>query len=126
MTEITDVLRECWAGENCYICFKEFDNAEDKKVIDHCHYTGLYQGAGHKNWNLKYWIAHHISIEFHKLIGYDAPLFLKERGKKFKRDDTGVIAGNKEKYNSFNVKNNVKLVGVKTIKKYLRIFSWGL
>lgn len=48
-------------------------------------------------------------------------LFIKELGKKFNKDDTKVIAENKEKYNRFSVEINVKLAGV--ISKYLRIFS---
>ena len=48
----------------------------------------------------------------HNLSGYDAHLFIQELGKKFNRDDIGVIAENKEKYISFNVKINVKLAGV--------------
>ena len=45
--------------------------------------------------------------------GYDAHLFIKELGRKFNKDDIGVIAENKEKYISFNVKVNVKLAGGK-------------
>ena len=50
---------------------------------------------------------------FHNWSGYDAHLFIKELGRKFNKDDIGVIAENKEKYISFNVKINVKLAGVK-------------
>ena len=50
---------------------------------------------------------------FHNLSGCDAHLFIKELGKKFNKKDIQVIAENKEKYISFNVKINVKLVGVK-------------
>ena len=50
---------------------------------------------------------------FHNLSGYDAHLFIKELGRKFNKDDIGLIAENKEKYISFNVKINVKLAGVK-------------
>ena len=50
---------------------------------------------------------------FHNLSGYDAHLFIKELGKKFNKDDIGVIAENKEKYISFNIKINIKLAGVK-------------
>ena len=50
---------------------------------------------------------------FHNLSGYDVHLFIKELGRKFNKDDIGVIAENKEKYISFNVKINVKLAGVK-------------
>ena len=49
---------------------------------------------------------------FHNLSGYDAHLFIKELGKMFNRDDIAVIAENKEKYISFNVKINVTLAGV--------------
>ena len=37
--------------EICYICKKEFDKSDKKhyKVRDHCHYTGRYRGAAHKN-----------------------------------------------------------------------------
>ena len=50
---------------------------------------------------------------FHELIGYDAHLFIKELGRKFNKDNIGVIGENKEKYTSFNIKINVKLAGVK-------------
>ena len=47
------------------------------------------------------------------MSGYDAHLFIKELGRRFNKNDIGVIAENKEKYISFNVKINVKLAGVK-------------
>ena len=50
---------------------------------------------------------------FHNLSGYDVHFFLKGPGKRFKKNDIGVIAENKEKYMSFNVKINVKLAGVR-------------
>ena len=50
---------------------------------------------------------------FHNLNVYDAHLFIKELGKKFNKDHIGVIAENKEKYISFNVKISVRLAGVK-------------
>ena len=40
-------------------------------------------------------------------------MFIKELGRRFNKNDIGVIAENKEKYISFNVKINVKLAGVK-------------
>ena len=92
--------REHEKVETCHICLKLFDDPENGKVGDHCHYTGLYQGAAHYKCNLKYRIPNHIPIVFHNLSGYDAHLFIKELGK-----DIGVIAENKEKYISFNVKS---------------------
>ena len=80
---------------------------------DHCHYTSLYRRAAHSNCNLKYWIPGYTAIAFHNLSGYDAHLFIKELGRRFKRKDIGVIVENKEKYISFNVKIKVKLAGVR-------------
>ena len=54
----------------------------------------------------------HIPIVFHNLSGYGAHLFIKELGRRFNKN-FGIIAENKEKYISFNVKINVKLAGVK-------------
>ena len=79
---------------------------------DHFHYTGLYRGAAHNNCNLKYQIPEYIPILFHNLSGYEAHLLIKELGRRFNKNDIGVIAENKEKYISFNVEINVKLAGV--------------
>ena len=114
MTMLTDVLkREHEVEEKCHICLREFNDPRNKKVRDHCHYTGLYRGAAHNNCNLKYRIPDYIPIVFHNLSGYDAHLFIKELGRRFNKNDIGVIAENKEKYISFNVKINVKLAGVR-------------
>ena len=43
MTRLTDESkREHEAGEKCHICLKEFNDLKNKKVRDHCHYTGEY------------------------------------------------------------------------------------
>ena len=65
---------------------------------------------------------------FHNLSGYDAHLFIKELGRKFNKNNIGVIAKNKEKYINFNVKINVKLVGMKNKdgKEFIEVFSLGL
>ena len=113
MTELTDVLkREHEAAQKCHICLKEFNDQQNRKVRGHCHYTGLYRGAAHNDCNLKYRMPDHIPNEFHNLSGYDVHLLIKELGKRFNKNDIRVIAENKEKYISFNVKINVKLAGV--------------
>ena len=44
VTERTNVLkREHKAAEKCHICLKEFNDPQNKKVRDHCHYTSLYR-----------------------------------------------------------------------------------
>ena len=113
MIELNDVLkREHKATQRCHICLKDFNEPRNKKVRDQCHYTGLYRGVTHNNYNLKYWTPDHILIVFHNLSGYDAHLFIKELGKMFNRNDIGIIAEIKEKYISFNVNINVKLAGM--------------
>ena len=70
MTKLTGVLkREHEAAEKCHICLKKFNDPRNKKVRDHCHYTGLYGGAAHNNCNLKNRIPDHIPIVFHNLSG---------------------------------------------------------
>ena len=112
MTRLIYVLkRGNEAAEKCHICLKEFNDRWSRKVRDHCHYTGLYWGAAHNNCNFKHRIPDHIPIVFHNLSGYDAHLFIKELGRRFNKSNIGVIAENKEKYISFNVKISVKLAG---------------
>ena len=123
MTELTDAeKREHEAAESCHICLKPFDDPENRKVRDHCNYTGFCRGAAHNNCNMKCRIPNLVPIAFHNLSGYDAHLFIKELGKKFNKDDIGVIEENKEKYISFNVKIPVKLTGV-TNKNGKKVFK---
>ena len=64
-------------SKKCHICFKSF-TGKNPKVRDHCHYSGRYRGAAHRNCNLMYRIPHYIPIVFHNLSGYDAHLFIRE------------------------------------------------
>ena len=54
-------------------------------------------------------MSDHILIAFHNLSRHDAHLFIKELGKKFNKDDVGVVAENNEKFIGFNVKIDVDL-----------------
>ena len=90
--------------KECHICFKKF-SIKDRKVRDHCHYTGKYRGAAHSSCNLRYRIPDYIPVVFHNLAGYDAHLFIKELAKHTTK--IGVIAKNTENYISFSVKVEV-------------------
>ena len=70
-------IKEYKRAAKCHICFKPFSEKK-RKVRDHCHYSGLYQGAAHSNssCNLKYKISNYIPVVFHNLAGYDAHLFI--------------------------------------------------
>ena len=91
-------------AKECHICFKKF-SPKDRKVRDHCHYTGKYRGAAHSSCNLRYRIPDYIPVIFHNLAGYDAHLFIKELAKHTSK--IGVIAKNTENYISFSVKVEV-------------------
>ena len=86
-------------ASKCHICYKPF--AGDKKVSDHCHYTGKYRGPALAFCNLRYRSPSYIPVIFYKISGYDAHLFIRELGKK--TNDIGVIAKNKEDYIAFSV-----------------------
>ena len=78
--------------------FKE-DDDKNKKVKDHCHFTGRYRGAAHSSCNLKYRIPNFTPATFHNLGGYDSHLFIKELG--FSEGDIDCIADNEERYITF-------------------------
>ena len=84
-----------------HICYKSF-NEKNRKVRDHCHYTGLYRGPAHLICNLMYRIPSYIPVVFHNLSGYDGHLFIKELGKH--SSEMEVIGKNKEDYISFSIK----------------------
>ena len=96
-------LKEYKRATRCHICFKPFKE-DNRKVRDHCHYSGKYRGAAHSRCNLQYKILSYIPVVFHNLAGYDAHLFIKELAEHRKM---GAIAKNTEDYISFSVKVEV-------------------
>ena len=60
----------------CWMCKGEFKE-DDKKVKDHCHFTGRYRGAAHNKCNHKYSIPKFTPVAFHNLSGYDSHFFYK-------------------------------------------------
>ena len=87
-------------ASSCHICFKPFREG-NRKVRDHCHYSGIYRGAAHSLCNLQYEIPSYIPVVFHNLAGYDAHMFIKELANCGSR--MGVIAKNKEDYIPFSL-----------------------
>ena len=96
--------REHTRAKACHICLSPF-KLNERKVRDHCHYTGEYRGAAQSNCNLQHKIPGHIPVIFHNLSGYDANPFIKELSAH--TDRMGVIAENKEDYVSFSIKVKV-------------------
>ena len=97
-------LKEYAKANKCHICFSPF-KPKDRKVRDHCHYTGIYRGAANSTCNLKYRIPSYIPLVFHNLAGYDAHMFIREFAKH--RSCMGIIAKNTEDYISFSIKIEV-------------------
>ena len=61
----------------CHICFDPFKNGDaNRKVRDHCHYSGKYRAAAHSLCNLQYKTPSYIPVVFHNLAGYDVHLFI--------------------------------------------------
>ena len=115
----SDELKQFDEATKCWICNEEFDDTADekgykknKKVKDHCHYTGRFRGAAHNSCNLNYKKPKFIPVVFHNLSGYDSHLFIKNLG--FTDGTIDCIPNNEEKYISFT-KNIV--VGSYTNKK---------
>ena len=84
-------LKEYKRVTKCHICFKPFREG-NRKVRDHCDYSGKYRGAAHSLCNLQYKIPSYIPVVFHNLAGYDAPMFIKELAKH--ESKMGAIAKN--------------------------------
>ena len=91
----------------CCICKGEFkeDDDKNKKVRDHCHFTGKYRGTAHNSCNLKYRKPNFIPVVFHNLSGYDSHLFIKNLG--FTAGNIDCIPNNEEKYISFTKNTEV-------------------
>ncbi len=90
----------------CHLCRKSFQVSEsvgDRKVRDHCHYTGKFRGAAHSSCNLAHRIPKHIPVVFHNLSGYDAHVIIRELAQQFDVSEMEVLAENTEKYISFSV-----------------------
>ena len=105
MTPLTkDQIKKYNRVSKCQICFKHFKDG-DRKVRDHCHYSGEYRGAAHSLCNLQYKIPSYIPVVFYNLTGYDAHLFIWELSKY--GPQVGVTAKNTEDYISFSIKVEV-------------------
>ena len=88
------------AATTCHICEKELGEDRD---WGHCHNTGKYRGAAHKQSNINYKIPKLFPVVFHNLSSYDSHLFIKKllRGG---LNEITCLPNNEEKYISFSKK----------------------
>ena len=98
----------------CWICQGEFVESQ-KKVRDHCHFTGKFRGAAHNKCNLQFKNPKFTPVIFHNLSGYDSHLFVKNLGKS--EGNIKCIPNNEEKYISFS--KILLSVNMKRMKKII-------
>ena len=82
-------------SNSCWICKKLIDNDEEK-VRDHCHVTGKFRGAAHRNCNVNFQLTKKVPVIFHNLRGYNSHLNFRELHKFSVR--INVIPNGLEKY----------------------------
>ena len=88
---------------HCWICEKEFiedDKESEKKVRDHCHFTGKFRGAAHTICNLNFRKPKFTPVFIHNLKGYDSHFIVKALGEV--QGNVKCIANTEEKYISFS------------------------
>ena len=94
----------------CYACKKRFTN-DNKKVRDHCHFTGKYRGDAHNKCNINYKISKNIPVAFHNGSTYDYHFISKELAKEFERQFE-CFGGNAEKYITLSVEINKEIIKI--------------
>ena len=73
----------------------------EKKVKDHCHYTGKFRGAAHSKCNLNYKVQKEIPVIIHDAT-YDTHFIINQLAIEFKVE-LNCIGNNMEKYITFSV-----------------------
>ena len=107
MEELTDEQElDFKNAKRCSICNKLFEDG-DKKVRDHCHFTGKYRGCAHVKCNLDYSFRYFkIPVFFHNLKNYDSHLIIQKANELNKRLNENkkidVIVQNSEKFITFS------------------------
>ena len=109
MIPLTKEEKDNYNKENIFhICKKEFNNdmteqsSLERKVRDHCHFTGKYRGAAHNTCSLRYKIPKNIPVIFHNGSTYDYHFIIKKIACEFE-GNFECLGENIEKYITFSV-----------------------
>ena len=92
--------------DTCWICSNE---TKEDKVRDHCHITGKYRGAAHRNCKPKLKTPKKLPIIFHNLEGYDGHFIIKALNH-FQNIKIEVIPKSTEKYMSIIINKNITFI----------------
>ena len=107
MIPLTDEENRSYENQKFFhVCRKLFTKG-DKKVKDHCYFTGKYRGPAHNKCNMNYKLTKNISIVFN-LSSYDGHFIIKELANQFD-GEIECLGENTEKYISFSLKINKKI-----------------
>ena len=93
----------------------------EKKVKDHCHYTGKFRGAAHSKCNLNYKVPKDIPIIIHN-ASYDTHFIINQLAEEFK-GELNCIGENMEKYITFSVPIKKECDNGKTVAYKLRFID---
>ena len=99
-------------SNSCWICKKLVNNNNEEKIRDHCHVTGKFRGASHRNCNVNFQLTQKVPVIFYNLRGYNSNLIFNKLDKfdvKIK-----VIPNRLEKYMTFFL--NKKLVFIDSMQ----------
>ena len=103
-----DDWKDFKTAKKCFICGKDFKEV-DKKVRDHCHFTGKYRGCAHDDCNpqfAKFAIHYYkIPVFLQNLKNYDSHLLIERANELSERGKIDVIAQNSEQFITFAFKN---------------------
>ena len=109
MISLTDEENKFYENQKfCYICKKRFTK-DNKKVRDHCHFTGKYKGAAHNKSNMNYKISRNIPVAFHNGSIYDYHFIIKELAKE-SEGEFECLGENAEEYITFSVQINKEII----------------
>ena len=110
----------------CWICNNEFVN-DAEKVLDHCHFTGIFIGYAHNECNLKRRTINFTPIVAHNMMDYDMHHIVKALHSASQDTKINVIPTNDEKFIALNFGVHIETKKRKTIEvtvyEYLRFID---
>jgi len=93
------------ASYTCYMCNKDFDDCDRKKVRDHCHFTGNFIGAACNKCNLRRRRPKNLKIFVHNGSRYDFHFIIKALSGRTEVKGINVLPYNSENFRTIKFLN---------------------
>ena len=110
----------------CLICNNEFVN-DAEKVLDHCHFTGIFIGYAHNECNLKRRTINFTQIVAHNMMNYGMHHVVKALHSASQDTKINVIPTNDEKFIALNfgvhIETKKRKTNEVTVYEYLRFID---